>query len=200
MAFWKTVLVLFILAQAAAWNMPVAQQQQQRESPTTTFNRCMFFVKTASSVGAAAVPLLWSATTGVHSAQAAALLTSEAANTQWKAATKTIDDLLENWETIAKGGGDAIRTQLGTQGITSPLFQMDKALKVLRDDAEDIIEFTEMSDEFLLTLSRADSMSYSANFAGGSGKPTPPAVYIENSRKEVLELQKIAKSLSSQLP
>ena len=126
-------------------------------------------------------------------------LSSDAAAAQWKAAARTIDNLLSNWDSISKGGGDAIRTQLGTQGITSPLFQIDKALKVLRDSAEDLVEFTEMTDEFLLNLSRADSMAYSANFAGGSGKPTPPAVYIEKSRVEVLDLQKLAKSLSAQL-
>ena len=130
----------------------------------------------------------------------AAALSSDAAAAQWKEAVQTIDALLANWESIAKGGGDAIRTQLGTQGITSPLFQIDKALKVLRDDnVQDIVEFTELTEEFLLNLSRADSMAYSANFAGGSGKPTPPAVYIEKARVEVIDLQKLAKSLSAQL-
>jgi hypothetical protein len=28
-------------------------------------------------------------------------------------------------------------------------------------------------------------MAYSANFAGGSGKPTPPKVYIDKSKLEV---------------
>jgi len=84
-------------------------------------------------------------------------------------------------------------------GVTSPLFQIDKALRVLRESASDVIEFTEQTDEFLLTLSRADSMAYSANFAGGSGKPTPPAVYIEKSRQEILDLQRAAQALSLQL-
>ena len=123
----------------------------------------------------------------------------DGAKAQWNSAVNTIDNLLGNWDTFAKGGGDAIRTELGTQGITSPLFQIDKALKVLRDNVDDLVEFTEQSEEFGLALSRADSMAYSANFAGGSGKPTPPAVYIEKSKKEVIDLQRIAKSISSLL-
>jgi hypothetical protein len=31
----------------------------------------------------------------------------------------------------------------------------------------------------LAVFVQADSMAYSANFAGGSGKPTPPAVYLQ---------------------
>jgi len=48
-------------------------------------------------------------------------------------------------------------------------------------------------------LARADTMAYSANFAGGSGKPTPPQVYIDKARKEVEALQTIAKSISALL-
>lgn len=69
----------------------------------------------------------------------------------------------------------------------------------MRDEAEDLVEFTELSEEFQLALNRADTMAYSANFAGGSGKPTPPAIYIEKSKVEVTELRRIAKQLKAQL-
>ena len=124
-------------------------------------------------------------------------ISTEAAKEQWKESVKVIDAMLSDWSSLK--GGDAIRVGLGTQGTTSPLFQIDKALKVLRDEAEDLVEFTEQSDEFLLRIAAADSMAYSANFAGGSGKPTPPAVYIEKSKKEVEDMQKIAKALSALL-
>lgn len=120
-------------------------------------------------------------------------ISSEAAKDQWTKSVTVIDRLLQNWPS----GGDAIRVELGTQGTTSPLFQIDKALKVLREDADDIVEFTELVEDFQLTLSRADSMAYSANFAGGSGKPTPPAVYIEKAKKEVESLQRTAKALGA---
>ena len=124
-------------------------------------------------------------------------ISTDAAKEQWTQSVKVIDSMLSDWSSLK--GGDAIRVGLGTQGTTSPLFQIDKALKVLRDEAEDLVEFTEQSDEFLLRIAAADSMAYSANFAGGSGKPTPPAVYIEKSKKEVEDMQKIAKALSALL-
>ena len=129
---------------------------------------------------------------------AAAMMTTQTAKTQWNEAVQTIDDLVDHWSTIATSG-DGVRTKLGTQGVGSPLFQIDKVLKVLREESEDLVEFTEQAEEFQLTLARADSMAYSANFAGGSGKPTPPAFYLEKSKKEVVELQRIAKALTALL-
>ena len=156
--------------------------------------RRQFFSQIAKTASIAA------ATTSLtlpNAASAAGLPDADSARTQWKDALATLDNLLSDWSTIAAGGGDAIRTKLGTQGTTSPLFQIDKAFKALRDSdyVEDFIEFQETSEEFGLALSRADSMAYSANFAGGSGKPTPPAVYIEKSKVEVVEMQRIAKKL-----
>ena len=126
-------------------------------------------------------------------------ISADAAKEQWKKSVAVIDAMLSDWSSLEKKGGDAIRVELGTQGTTSPLFQIDKALKALREEAEDLVEFTEQSDEFMLRLAAADSMAYSANFAGGSGKPTPPAVYIEKSKKEVEDMQRIAKALSALL-
>lgn len=126
-------------------------------------------------------------------------ISADAAKDQWKKSVAVIDAMLSDWSSLEKKGGDAIRVELGTQGTTSPLFQIDKALKALREEAEDLVEFTEQSDEFMLRLAAADSMAYSANFAGGSGKPTPPAVYIEKSKKEVEDMQRIAKALSALL-
>lgn len=124
-------------------------------------------------------------------------MTADAAKEQWKQSVGVIDAMLSDWSSLKSG--DAVRVQLGTQGTTSPLFQIEKAFKVLREESSDIVEFTEASDDFLRLLSAADSMAYSANFAGGSGPPTPPAVYLEKARKEVVELQGIAKTLSSLL-
>lgn len=187
----KLLRLILISCTVSAWHVPPLARSSTK--PALHNDRRTFCLQTPVVVVAS---LLTMTTT---SPQPAMALSADAAAAQWKAAAQTIDNLLSNWDSISKGGGDAIRTQLGTQGITSPLFQIDKALKVLRDSAEDLVEFTEMTDEFLLNLSRADSMAYSANFAGGSGKPTPPAVYIEKSRVEVLDLQKLAKSLSAQL-
>ena len=141
--------------------------------------------------------------TSATPAFAAAALTPDAALQQWKDSVKTIDNLCDNWDNIAKGGGDNIRKELGTANFgtsPSPLFQIDKAFKVLRDNDDfDVIELTEQSEELSNALARADTMAYSANFAGGSGKPTPPQVYIDKAKKEVLEMQRISKAVSAAL-
>lgn len=71
---------------------------------------------------------------------------------------------------------------------------------MLRDNDDfDVMELTEQAEELSDAIARADTMAYSANFAGGSGKPTPPKVYIDKAEKEVLEMQRIAKSVSAAL-
>lgn len=63
------------------------------------------------------------------------------------------------------------------------------------DVAEDPVAFAEASEEYLLGLGRADSMAYSANFAGGAGKPTPPKVYIDKSKAEVELIKRYEKEM-----
>mmetsp|Transcript_27045 Transcript_27045/g.56338 ORF Transcript_27045/g.56338 Transcript_27045/m.56338 type:complete len:207 (-) Transcript_27045:400-1020(-) len=199
-------LVLSLVATAASWSLHAPPNNNKSKRSTlaaldaSLSNRRSFLSRTTAAV---ATSSLLQITTYPKLASAAAALSQDAALAQWKASVTTIDNLLENWDTITKGGGDAIRKELGTANFgtdTSPLFQIDKAFKVLREnDDVDLIEFTEQSEEFSNVLAQADTMAYSANFAGGSGKPTPPKVYIDKSKKEVEGLQKIAKSLSSLL-
>lgn len=191
-------LFLTLVATAAAWSTPFSPSAKAQLTPDAPTDRRSFLFKTTI-----ATSFLQITTSHPNAAIAAAPVTQETALTQWKESAATIDNLLENWSTISAGGGDAIRKELGTanfgKGI-SPLFQIDKAFKVLgENDDVDLIEFTEQSEEFLNALAGADTMAYSANFAGGSGKPTPPQVYIDKAKKEVEGLQRIAKSLSSLL-
>ena len=140
-----------------------------------------------------------------HEARAAAPpgMTADSARGQWKNAVTVLDDLLQNWSTEKwaeeVGGGDVIRTKLGTQGATSPLFQIQKAFKALRDSeyVDDSIEFQETAEEFMDALYQADSMASSSNNKTGSGTQTPPAVFIERSRVEVVKMQSIAKKMDA---
>lgn len=128
-------------------------------------------------------------------------MTADSARGQWRQAITAIDDLLQNWSMVVDGDGgpDAIRTKLGFLDTTSPLFQIEKAFKVLRDSeyVDDGLEFYETAEEFIVILFRADSLADSANIKTGSGKQTPPAVFIENSRNEIVEMQRIAKKLNA---
>merc|ERR1712194_41917 len=166
------ICLVYLVAVTAAWSPSPDLSKAKTSVSSATRSRRRFLFQATSIL-----PL---ATKGTASS-AAAPTTSDSALAQWKESVKTIDNLYVNYDTISNGGGDAIRRELGTANFgtyVSPLFQIDKAFKVLRDDPNvDLVEFTELAEEFTNALVRADTMAYSANFAGGSGKPTPPQVY-----------------------
>jgi hypothetical protein len=193
------ILLLFSLVVAtAAWSSSPAPYKPT--TPPTTLHAAS---STRRSFLFGTTIVATSIFTHTTPAVAAATLTPETALQQWKDSVKTIDNLCDNWDTISKAGGDAIRKELGTANFgtsPSPLFQIDKAFKVLRNNDDfDVMELTEQAEELSNALARADTMAYSSNFAGGSGKPTPPQVYIDKAKKEVLEMQTIAKSVSAAL-
>ena len=138
-----------------------------------------------------------------HQAKAAGAVTADSARDQLRQGSNAIDDLLKNWSTEEwaekTSGGDIVRVQLGRLDTSSPLSQIEKSFKALRDSdlVEDEIEFVETSEEFMETLYRADLFAQDSNIKTGSGKQTPPAESLENSRKEVVNMQRIAKKLNS---
>mmetsp|Transcript_9368 Transcript_9368/g.16641 ORF Transcript_9368/g.16641 Transcript_9368/m.16641 type:complete len:278 (-) Transcript_9368:35-868(-) len=178
------LLLLSLVVATAAWSsFPIPSKPTTPTTPTpaASTRRSFLFGTTivATSILTRATP--------ASATYTAAALTPDTALQQWKDSVKTIDNLCDNWDTISKGGGDSIRKELGTANFgtsPSPLFQIDKAFKVLRDNPDvDLIELTEQAEELSNALAAADSMAYSSNFAGGAGKPTPPAVYIERAKK-----------------
>ena len=138
-------------------------------------------------------------------AAAAATPAEDSARTQWKQAKTALDELLRDWSTeewaAEVGGGDKVSTKLGTKGAVSPLYQIEKAFLKLRDSEfvgdDFFVEFQDAADDFMVTLYRADSLASSSNNKTGSGKQTPPAVFLEQSRAEVVQLQKIATKLDA---
>ena len=212
------LLLSLIITAAAAWSLPnvptssrtsTITEAQSAVAPSNNqlLRRTFIFETTAALFTASTVLPLATMMVNPKPASAAAAtkssITPDAALTQWKASVVAIDTLLDRWDSLA--GGDAIRKELGTANFgteTSPLFQIQKAFKVLRDNDDsisDLVEFTEQSEEFTNALNRADTMAYSANFAGGSGKPTPPKVYTDKAKIEVQDMKRIAKSISSLL-
>ena len=208
------LIILSLLAVTSGWSLQSMNQPQEPQtspsSDTSLNNRRSFLANIAIVTSSS-----FSFATFHPNVVLAATLSKEEALTQWKASVDTIDNLLTNWDNVYPGGGsqkevgisgDAIRKELGTANFgkdVSPLFQIEKAFKVIRDtnDDIDIVEFTELSEEFAQVLASADSMAYSANFAGGSGNPNSnkPKVFIEKSKVEVERLQQIAKKISSLL-
>jgi len=106
-----------------------------------------------------------------------------------------------SYSTLAAGGGDAVRVALGTAGNSgaSPLFQVEKMARGMISEAGDPVEFGEALEDFLYHYRQADSMAYSANFAGGSGKPKPPAEYLKLAGVEVKEMRIQANRMAAAL-
>uniref|UniRef100_A0A7S2UA84 Uncharacterized protein n=1 Tax=Attheya septentrionalis TaxID=420275 RepID=A0A7S2UA84_9STRA len=166
-------IILFTLATGALSFSPPLLAPRARTSSVQAHTRAQFLVVSTTSLLSLSVPPAFA-------------ISPNDARKQLDAVISVTDNLIVEWDAIASGGGDAIRRELGTViGTDSPFFQISKAVKALQNDASDPVAFAEASEEFLLGLGRADSMAYSANFAGGSGKPTPPKVYIDKSKLEV---------------
>ncbi|CAJ1378480.1 unnamed protein product [Effrenium voratum] len=120
---------------------------------------------------------------------------------QVAAAMRKLDELADpdNFKKIAVGGGDNIRREVGTVGMSSPLFDVDKAFKALAEEAGDPEAYVETLERFSKALQNADSDAYSSIFSMNSAAATNPQVYIDNSYKEVLDAQRSARELLAML-
>jgi len=82
---------------------------------------------------------------------AARAITVDSARAQWERAVAKLAELDRNYDALAaKGGGDAVRAELGTAGdnAASPLYQIDKALNKLTPEASDPGEFSDAVQNF----------------------------------------------------
>ena len=68
---------------------------------------------------------------------------ADEARTRLQLAIRDIDNLLENYDTLTRSGGDNVRLYLGTQGVKSNMFGIMKVLNSLKEELEDIVEYTE---------------------------------------------------------
>lgn len=173
-------------------SIPVEQGQDARVSNNRRDFLTNVMVATAAGITS-------SSTFPTSANAAASSITPKEAREQFEAVVATTDKLLAEWDTVTQGGGDAIRTQLGTNGPGTPFYKIDKAIKVLQNNCEDPITFGEASEEFEIRRASADAMAYSAIFTGGSGKPTPPEVYYKKSKVEVEALKRVEADMLSAL-
>ena len=97
--------------------------------------------------------------------------------------------LLDNYDDICNnGGGDNVRRYLGTVGTTSGLWGVGKVLKALNERADDIVEYTELSNEVEKSIQQADGSAYMAIFVTTSSSSTPPSKYFGDAKIEVKRL------------
>ena len=67
-------------------------------------------------------------------------ITRDEAIQRFQSGRQSVQYLLDHYDEICEGGGDNVRRYLGTVGISSGLFGISKALKVLGEDVDDIVE------------------------------------------------------------
>eukprot|EP00539_Tryblionella_compressa_P001343 CAMPEP_0178746146 /NCGR_PEP_ID=MMETSP0744-20121128/7659_1 /TAXON_ID=913974 /ORGANISM="Nitzschia punctata, Strain CCMP561" /LENGTH=206 /DNA_ID=CAMNT_0020399349 /DNA_START=12 /DNA_END=632 /DNA_ORIENTATION=+ len=126
-------------------------------------------------------------------------LSVEDARKRFQAARNDLRYLLENYADISKGGGDAVRNYLGTQGVKSNLFGIQKVLKILREESEDIVEYTEAMDEFNAYYYQAEGAAYQSMFAEHSSAKSTPESLLATAKQDIAKMEKYMDILASQL-
>ena len=124
----------------------------------------------------------------------------EEAKKRLRLAILDIDNLLANYEEISKnGGGDNVRLYLGTQGLKSHMYGITKVVKALKEEADDIVEYTEASNEFEAYLFQAEGAAYQSLFAEHSSAKSTPESLLKTAKKDIVNMRKFMGDLAEQL-
>jgi len=126
-------------------------------------------------------------------------LSTEEAKKRFGLARKDVQYLLDNYDQICEGGGDAVRRYLGTVGVASNMYGITKVVKDLRDEAEDLVEFTETANEFEAYLYQAEGAAYQSLFVEHSSAKGTPASFLATAKKDVQSMQRYMDDLAKQL-
>ena len=79
------------------------------------------------------------------------------------------------------------------------MYGIAKVLKELQDQATDVVEYTEATDEFDYSLRAADTAVYSANFVEYSAARTKAEQFFANARTECELMQGYMDSMAAAL-
>lgn len=126
-------------------------------------------------------------------------LSTDIALDRFQRGRQSLNYLLENYDEIVLGGGDNVRRYLGTVGTTSGLWGISKVLKRLRDEADDIVEFTDLENEVESAILAADGAAYMAIFVTTSSSSVPPQRYFEDARREAKVAKKFMDKVAVEL-
>lgn len=126
-------------------------------------------------------------------------LSVEEGKQRFSAARKDVQYLLDNYDTVCEGGGDAVRRYLGTVGVSSNMYGITKVVKDLRDEAEDLVEFQEIANEFEAYLYQAEGAAYQSLFVEHSSAKGTPATFLATAKKDVVSMQRYMDDLAKQL-
>jgi hypothetical protein len=130
---------------------------------------------------------------------AAEVVGVEAGKERFLLAQQKINELADNYDEIAKTGGDSIRRYLGTVGTTSPLCGIGKVMKDLQEESSDIVEYTETMNDFDIALRAADTAAYSSIFVEFSSAKTKPEKFIKDAKLEIKNMQVFMATMANEL-
>lgn len=186
---------------------PESSQSALSLSATSSRSRRSFLVATSAS-------LLISSTSTIQPAGATLMdatqdeaktfspgtkLSVEENKQRFRAARQDVQYLLDHYEKISEGGGDAVRRYLGTVGVSSNMYGITKVVKDLRDEAEDLVEYTETANEFEAYLYQAEGAAYQSLFVEHSSAKGTPASFLATAKKDVVSMQRYMDDLAKQL-
>jgi len=124
----------------------------------------------------------------------------EEAKNRFILAIKEVDELIENYDEISKGGnGDNVRRYLGTVGVKSHMYGISKVLRELRDEVDDIVEFTETIADFESYLFQAEGAAYQSLFVEYSSAKGSPETFLATAKKDIIVMRKYMGDLAKQL-
>ncbi|KAL7502077.1 hypothetical protein ACHAWX_000448, partial [Stephanocyclus meneghinianus] len=129
--------------------------------------------------------------TSITSVGTLAPITREEAEQRFRNGRQSLQYLLDHYDEICEGGGDNVRRYLGTVGVTG-LFGIGKALRVLGEYVDDIVEYTDLVTEIERSIQQADGSAYMAIFTVTSTSGVPPAKYFKDAE---IEIERCAKSM-----
>lgn len=191
------VLSIAVGTEIEAWSfsdMPVRHSTHRFTSQINSdgYNRRDFMAAASLLMGTG--PFLWDAKRA-NAAEDGADPTQ-----RFVAARKELRELIDNYSDITeKGGGDAVRNKLGTQGVKSNLFGIQKVLKSLTADAEDIVEYTEAMEEFNAYYFQAEGAAYQSLFVEHSSAKGTPESFLKTAKADIMQMEKYMDQLAVQL-
>lgn len=159
----------------------------------------------STAIGWTSLPLGWLLTPRpASSAPSGAVLDDkfgvEDAKKRFPLARQEMQYLLDHYSAISqKGGGNAVRNYLGTQGVTSNMYGIQKVLKLLQAEAADMVEYTETMEDFNANYYQAEGAAYQSMFAEFSSARTTPEALLATAKKDIETMVKYMDQLALQL-
>lgn len=186
-------------------NQPASTQRhrQNHSSPHETARRRLLLVHVALFGANLKVPLAGATTASPQQPNnifADKKFSTEEATKRFLAAREDLKYLLENYSEITRNGnGDSVRNYLGTQGVNSNLYGIQKVLKVLTESADDIVEYTEAMEEFNAYYYQAEGAAYQSLFVEYSSAKGSPEMYLATAKQDIIQMQKCMDRLAQHL-